>query len=111
MAEEKIKSEMAKRGKRSMGDDFQDMAHDKYVMLLNDRIVDGHHFLALAKALNISSSLRALDLTPLRFQEKRGSVLDLIRQKYGQNNNRRQGGAFAARHPRIPVLHRRQRAG
>jgi hypothetical protein len=41
---------------------------EKYVFLVNDRIVDGHHFLARADELRVSSSLNVLDLTPVRFQ-------------------------------------------
>lgn len=41
---------------------------EKYIFLVNDRIVDGHHFLAKADGLKVSSSLNVLDLTPVRFQ-------------------------------------------
>ncbi len=40
----------------------------KFILLLNDRIIDGHHFLALAERGGVSSSLNVLDLTPTRFQ-------------------------------------------
>lgn len=38
----------------------------KYILLMNDRIVDGHHFLAKAERGNVTSSLNVLDLTPAR---------------------------------------------
>lgn len=38
----------------------------KYVLIMNDRIVDGHHFLAKAERAGITSSLNVLDLTPAR---------------------------------------------
>lgn len=40
----------------------------KYILLLNDRIIDGHHFLAKAEHAGVTSSLNVLDLTPARFQ-------------------------------------------
>ncbi len=63
-----VEEELTKKGKKFMGDKFQEKVGDKYILLLNDCIVDGHHFLALAKLLNITCSLKVLDLTPLRFQ-------------------------------------------
>jgi hypothetical protein len=41
---------------------------DKYVLLMNDRLIDGHHFLAKAEKGKVSKSLPVLDLTALRFQ-------------------------------------------
>ncbi|MEA3211309.1 MAG: hypothetical protein QOE70_4366 [Chthoniobacter sp.] len=40
----------------------------KQILLLNDRIIDGHHHLAKAEKGKITSSLPVLDLTPLRYQ-------------------------------------------
>lgn len=42
---------------------------DKYILLCNDRIVDGHHYLAKAKRGDYTASIKCLDLTPLRFQQ------------------------------------------
>lgn len=52
---------------------------DKHILLLNDRIVDGHHHLAKAEKGGISRSLPVLDLTPARFQLSavRARVIDL----------------------------------
>lgn len=42
---------------------------EKHILLVNDRIVDGHHHLAKAERGKLTRSLPVLDLTPLRFQE------------------------------------------
>lgn len=49
---------------------FEARRDGKFILMLNDRIVDGHHFLAKAQQLGITSSLNVLDLTPARFQLK-----------------------------------------
>jgi phage gp29-like protein len=49
---------------------FEARRDGKYILLMNDRIVDGHHFLALANMLGVTSSLNVLDLTPARLQLK-----------------------------------------
>jgi hypothetical protein len=36
---------------------------DKYVLLMNDRVIDGHHFIAKAEKGKVSKSLPVLDLT------------------------------------------------
>lgn len=64
-----IKEEGAKTSKKKMGDQFQEKINKKYILILNDHIVDGHHFLALADSLGITCSLKVLDLTPIRFQK------------------------------------------
>lgn len=43
-------------------------APDKHILLVNDRIMDGHHHLAKAIKGKVTKSLPVLDLTPLRFQ-------------------------------------------
>lgn len=42
---------------------------DKFVLLNNDRVVDGHHFIAKGERAGATCSVNALDLTPLRFQK------------------------------------------
>ena len=42
----------------------------KHVLLMNDRVIDGHHFIAKAERGGYSAGLRVLDLTPARFQAK-----------------------------------------
>ena len=108
-ATEHIKKDFAEKGKRAMGDKFQEKIKNKFILLLNDCIVDGHHFLALAHQLGITCSLRVLDLTPMRFQEKRGSLLSLIKQsQYGKDNNSRKGGIRLPRYSRGQTVLRRK---
>lgn len=40
----------------------------KPVLIMNDRVVDGHHFIGKAMHGKVSSSLHVIDLTPSRFQ-------------------------------------------
>lgn len=40
----------------------------KFILIINDRIVDGHHFLAKADKGSVTKSLPVIDLTPTRFQ-------------------------------------------
>ena len=90
VAEEHIKAKLKKDGKKKLGDEFQEKNPTKYILLNNDQIIDGHHFLCLAKALGITCSLKVLDLTVIRFQEntKKASLLiDVYRDQYGSNNN------------------------
>ena len=87
LAQKHITEKINKIGKRAIGDEFQDKMRDKYILLLNDSIVDGHHFLALADSLGISCSLKVLDLTPVRFQKTAESLL------YVLQNHRRQAAA------------------
>lgn len=110
VAEEHVKSDITTKGKRAMGDQFQDKVKAKYILMLNDRIIDGHHYLALAKVLGITCSLRVLDLTPIRFQEKRGSLINVVKRSYGQDYNSRKGGSTTPRRPGISLLPRRERA-
>lgn len=49
-------------------DDVQKRLGDKFILLLNDRIIDGHHFLAKAERAQATNALMVLDLTPARFQ-------------------------------------------
>lgn len=51
-------------------DAFEAKRDNKYILLINDRIVDGHHFLAKADALGVTNSINVLDLTPARIQTK-----------------------------------------
>jgi hypothetical protein len=41
---------------------------EKFVLILNGKVVDGHHFIAKAERGGVTSSLDVIDLTPLRFQ-------------------------------------------
>lgn len=83
-----VKKELKSQGKQTLGDKFQDKNKAKYILILNDCIIDGHHFLALADTLGITCSLKVLDLTPLRFQKSAASLFD-----YVVHNYRREGAA------------------
>jgi hypothetical protein len=85
-----VKKQCKIDGKKVMGDKFQDKVKDKYILILNDCIIDGHHFLALAQCLRITCSLKVLDLTPLRFQ-KTAAIASLF--DYVIYNYSRQGAA------------------
>lgn len=41
---------------------------DKHILLMNDRIADGHHYLAKAIKGRVTNALPVIDLTPTRFQ-------------------------------------------
>jgi hypothetical protein len=77
------------KSKKALADKFQGKIDNKYILILNDTIVDGHHCLAMADVLGISCSLKVLDLTPLRFQQKTAASLF----DYVIYNNRRKGAA------------------
>lgn len=49
--------------------DVYDKLHDKYILLVNHRVVDGHNFLAKVKKVGLSNSINVLDLTPARLQK------------------------------------------
>lgn len=48
--------------------ELREKANNKYVLMVNDKVVDGHHFLAKAKHVGFTNSINVLDLTPARFQ-------------------------------------------
>jgi phage gp29-like protein len=47
----------------------------KHILLMNDRVIDGHHFIAKAERGGYSAGLKVLDLTAARFQAKSGQEL------------------------------------
>lgn len=57
--------------------EFYDKLKKKYVLMVNDSVIDGHHFIAKGEKCGCTCSLNVLDLTPLRFQKK-GSRLSKI---------------------------------
>lgn len=74
VAEAHVKREFEGKDLKKLKDEFHEKAKTKFILILNDGVIDGHHFLAKAKQLNITSSLNVLDLTPIRFQEKKAAV-------------------------------------
>jgi hypothetical protein len=65
-AQEHIKGE----SKKKLGKEVYEKSDSKYLLLVNDRLIDGHHYLAKAIAAGVTRTLKVLDLTALRFQEK-----------------------------------------
>ena len=47
----------------------------KHILLMNDRVIDGHHFIAKAERGGYTAGLKVLDLTSARFQAKAGQEL------------------------------------
>jgi len=74
VAEAHVKREFEGKDTKKLKAEFLEKSKTKFILILNDSVIDGHHFLAKAKQLNITSSLNVLDLTPIRFQEKKASV-------------------------------------
>ena len=71
---------------RKLTKEVYDKMDDKFILLLNDRIIDGHHFLAKAERAGVTRTLRVLDLTPHRFQ-RRASQLSNHRQSSLSNRS------------------------
>ncbi len=67
-AEEHIAKDCKGKDKQDLKDEFFKKAKDKYILILNDRVLDGHHFISKAKYLGITNSLNVIDLTPIRFE-------------------------------------------
>ena len=88
-AEKHIKASHSGKSRKDLLKEFFAKADTKYILILNDKIIDGHHFLAKAKDLNVTSSLKVIDLTPVRFQEKSASLFNQLADKYAKGNNSR----------------------
>jgi hypothetical protein len=88
-AEKHIKESIGNKDRKERLKEFFAKADNKYILILNDKIIDGHHFLAKAKDLNITSSLKVIDLTPVRFQEKSASLFNKLVNRYAAANNSR----------------------
>lgn len=65
---------------------------EKAVLLMNDRIIDGHHFLAKAEKGKVSKSLPVLDLTPAKYQTAQMSSFDESKHPRGQPENKGEFG-------------------
>jgi hypothetical protein len=61
---------VGKLSKKACADEVMAQRGKKFVLLNNDQIVDGHHFLAKAERGRVTASLHVIDLTPSRFQEE-----------------------------------------
>jgi hypothetical protein len=61
---------VGKLSKKACADEVLARRGKKFVLLNNDQMVDGHHFLAKAERGRVTASLHVVDLTPSRFQGK-----------------------------------------
>lgn len=62
---------VGKMSRKKAADEVYARKEKKHVLVLNDRIVDGHHLLAKAERGGHTGSLHVVDLTPARFQLSR----------------------------------------
>lgn len=88
-----IKEKFKDKNRKDLLKDFFKKLDGKYILILNDKIIDGHHFLAMAKELDVTCSLNVIDLTPTRFQSKTASLYDRLIIRYGKSNHSRQNFA------------------
>lgn len=101
-AESNVKIELSKQKRQEALDEFFKKAKTKYLLLMNDKLIDGHHFLAKAKALNITCSLKVLDLTPIRFQEKKAaSILEQLKEAKRKSDKKDYSGKYRILHQLI----------
>lgn len=84
-AQEHIKKDIRGLDRDKLKSEFLQKAKKKFILILNDSIIDGHHFLARAEELGITNSLNVLDLTPTRFQ-KQASLWDKLVLSYVNNS-------------------------
>lgn len=75
----------------SCGDEVHANA-EKAILLMNDRIIDGHHFLAKAEKGKVSKSLPVIDLTPVRFQTAALAEWDEAKHKRADDGKFGSGG-------------------
>lgn len=57
--------------KKKLDEEIYEKSDEKYFLLMNDRLIDGHHFLAKCEKARVTRSLKVLDLTPTRFQKRK----------------------------------------
>lgn len=65
-------------------DELYKKIKDKYVLIINEKVVDGHHLICKAEQADVTSSLNILDLTPARFQKTSSislSLWDILKSK------------------------------
>ena len=67
------RSNVAKLTHKAARNEVHERKATKHILVNNDRIVDGHHFLAKAERGGVTGSLHVIDLTPSRFQLSRGT--------------------------------------
>src|SRR6266542_934904 len=64
---------VGKMSRKACADEVYASRGKKFVLVNNDRVIDGHHYLAKAERGRVTASLHVVDLTPSRFQ-KEGSM-------------------------------------
>ena len=70
---------VGKMSRKAAAEEVHRRRATKHILVNNDRIVDGHHFLAKAERGRVSGSLHVIDLTPSRFQMgRRGKVNEFL---------------------------------
>lgn len=110
-----IKKEWDGRRLSSLKDEVYEQAKEKFVLILNDRIIDGHHFLAKAEKAGLTSSVNVIDLTPVRFQTKKAeaaptTVWGSLVKQYGHSHNSWENPFEKRSATRVPGVRVRQRA-
>jgi len=77
--------------KKHLGDvkgdkgELKKRAETKYILMMNGRIVDGHHFLCRCELGGLTSSLNVLDLSPVRFQKTSSeSLWDVLKEQFAE---------------------------
>lgn len=60
--------------KKKLDEEIYEKSDQKYFLLMNDRLIDGHHFLAKCEKAGVTRSLKVLDLTPTRFQKRKAEA-------------------------------------
>jgi hypothetical protein len=75
---QQARAHIKKKSDKEANENFYGKLKKKFILLVNDRIVDGHHFLALAEKCKATCSLNVLDLTPARFQKSGQQRFDKV---------------------------------
>jgi hypothetical protein len=60
---------VGKMSRKACADEVYAARGKKFVLVNNDRVIDGHHYLAKAERGRVTASLHVVDLTPSRFQK------------------------------------------
>jgi len=108
-----IKKEWDGRRLSMLKDEVYEQAKEKFILILNDRIIDGHHFLAKAEKAGLTSSINVIDLTPVRFQTKQAAAPTTV---WGTLVNRYGHSHYSWKNPfekrgaeRVPAVRNQQR--
>jgi len=72
---ESARKKLADMEPTAAADEVRARQEVKHILLMNDRVIDGHHFIAKAERGGYSAGLKVLDLTAARFQAKAGQSL------------------------------------